>query len=235
MRSLSWGFLGSVPYRRAEALQQRIRADLAAGTTGEHLLGLEHPHVFTVGRNASRGDLLVEESWLAERGVEVAECDRGGQMTYHGPGQLVVYPVIDLNPDRRDLRAYVHDLQEVIVRTAAEYGVAARPETESDRIGVWVGGSKLASIGVHVSRWLTTHGLALNVNTDLEFFGAIVPCGLPQVRMCSIESLTGKAQPVEEVAAACARHFAEVFGRRLEPVAGDLLDSLAGDQLEPSR
>lgn len=227
MRPLAWSFLGRVPYDESEELQRRVRAALAEGTGTEHLLCLEHPHVFTLGRNASRGDLLVDERWLEAHGVEVAECDRGGQMTYHGPGQLVVYPVIDLNPDRRDLRAYVRDLQEVIVRTAADCGVAAEKGLESERIGVWAGEEKLASIGVHVSRWLTTHGLALNVSTDLEFFRAIVPCGLPQVRVCSIESLTGVRRPLAEVAAVLAGHFADVFDRRLRP--------LAAPRLEPAR
>ena len=215
-RPLVFKFLGTVRYREAEALQHRLAAALQEGSGAEHLLCLEHHHVFTLGRNASRRDLLATDEWLAARGVEVADSDRGGQVTYHGPGQLVAYPVIDLSPDRRDLRAFVADLQEIIVRTAADFGVEAEKGSGPQRIGVWVGDAKLASIGVHVSRWVTTHGLALNVSTDLEFFRAIVACGLPQVRMCSIESLTGRAPELEVVATVCARHFADVFGRRLE-------------------
>ncbi|HEV2846782.1 MAG TPA: lipoyl(octanoyl) transferase LipB, partial [Thermoanaerobaculia bacterium] len=144
-----------------------------------------------------------------------AESDRGGQVTYHGPGQLVGYPIVNLSPDRRDVRRYVRDLQEVLIRTLADYGVAAEPRDGQAFIGVWVGEEKIASIGVHLSRWITTHGFALNVSTDLSFFTGIIPCGLDQVRMTSVERLTGKAPSLPEIAAVCARHFGEVFGREL--------------------
>jgi lipoyl(octanoyl) transferase len=222
-RLVRWGYLGRVPYLEAEALQARARAGVKAGVGPEHLLLLEHPHVFTLGRNADGADVLAPRAWLEAGGVEVHECDRGGQVTYHGPGQLVGYPVIDLDPDRRDLRRYVRDLQEVLIRTLAELGIEAARGEGRDAIGVWVGRRKIASLGVHVKRWVTTHGFALNVATDLSYFGRIVPCGLHGVEMASIESLTGAAPPLPELAGRVARHFARLFDRELVPlgVAGE--------------
>jgi len=167
------------------------------------------------------GDILVPPEWLKTTGVEVVECDRGGQVTYHGPGQLVGYPIIDLNPDRRDLRRYVGDLVDVLSRTVSEYGVDSDPG-DREHIGLWSQGEKLASIGVHVSRWLTTHGFALNITTDLSYFDRIVPCGLSDARITSLERLTGLRPPLSEVAARLAAHFAQVFERvpvPFDPVA----------------
>ncbi len=219
-RTTKWGFLGRVPYREAEALQARLRAGVRSGAGAEHLLLLEHPHVFTLGRNADAGDVLVPREWLAAEGVEVAECDRGGKVTYHGPGQLVGYPIIDLDPDRRDLRRYVSDLQEVLIRTLADFGLDAARHEGKGFIGVWVGDAKVASIGVHVQRWVTTHGFALNVATDLSYFSRIVPCGLDRVEMASIETLTGTRPVLAQVAARAAAHFAEVFDRELVAASG---------------
>jgi lipoyl(octanoyl) transferase len=148
----------------------------------------------------------------------VVESDRGGKVTYHGPGQLVGYPIIDLSPDRRDLRRYVHDLLEVLVRTLQEIGIDGEPRHVTEEIGVWVENRKIASIGVHVSRWITTHGFALNVHTDLSFFSSIVPCGLEGVEMTSVEGCAGRRRDLAEVAARCAHHFGEVFGCRLTRV-----------------
>jgi len=215
LRPLHWEFLGRVPYGEALELQLAARAALKSGEGPERLLLLEHPHVYTLGRNASGADILAGPEWLAARGVEVVECDRGGQVTYHGPGQLVGYPIVNLSPDRRDIRRYVRDLQEVLIRTLAGYGLAAQPGESQENIGVWVGEEKIASIGVHLSRWITTHGFALNVATDLSYFAGIIPCGLHQVRMTSIERITGHAPSLEDVAAAVARHFGEIFGREL--------------------
>lgn len=212
-RTLDWSFLGRLDYRQAVALQESRRGRLRSGLANEVLLLLEHPHVYTLGRNANRQDILVDSDWLRSRGAEVVGCNRGGQVTYHGPGQLVGYPILDLNPDRRDLRRYVRDLQEVLVRVLAEIGLSAEPGSQGPGIGVWVKGRKIASLGVHVSRWITTHGFALNVNTDLSYFSAIVPCGLQGVEMTSVAELTGATMPLEEVAGLCARHLAEVFGR----------------------
>lgn len=212
-RVLEWSFLGRVPYAEALGYQEEARRRLLAGTGVEALWLLEHPHVFTLGRNASRGDLLADRSWLEARGVEVAECDRGGQVTYHGPGQLVGYPIIDLDPDRRDLRRYVADLQQVLIRTLGDLGIEAGPGPSPEAIGVWVGARKIASLGVHVRRWVTTHGFALNLSTDLGYFSGIVPCGLTGVEMTSVERLLGAGPEIERVAALCAGHFCRIFGR----------------------
>jgi lipoyl(octanoyl) transferase len=225
-RELRWSWLGRVPYADGVALQERLRGALRAGTGPEHLLLLEHPHVYTLGRNATPEDVVLAPEALAARGIEVAESDRGGQVTYHGPGQLVGYPVIDLDPDRRDVRRYVHDLQETLIRTLAEYGIEARRRDGQAFVGVWVGDEKIASLGIHLKRWITTHGFALNVTTELDFFSGIVACGLPDVRLTSIVRLTGAAPPLPEVAARYAAHFAAVFGRRAVEVEAAAL--LAG-------
>lgn len=214
-RRTCWAYLGRVGYREGIEVQEAAREDLRAGTGPERLLLLEHPPVFTLGRNASPDEVIASGEWLAGRGIEVHETDRGGQATFHGPGQLVGYPIVDLKPDRRDVRRYVRDLQEVLVQTLADLSVNAegRPSPE---IGVWVGERKIASIGVHLSRWITTHGFALNVTTDLSLFGGIVACGMPEVEMTSIEDRTGDRPDLERVARLCAGHFGEVFGRRME-------------------
>jgi lipoyl(octanoyl) transferase len=217
-RALRWGFLGSVPYAEAEGLQERLRQGLKEQQTPEHLLLLEHPPVYTLGRNADGADILATASWLAAQGVEVHPCDRGGQVTYHGPGQLVGYPILNLSPDRRDVRRYVQDLEGVLIRTLADYGLEAHVPEGQAYVGVWVGDAKIASIGVHLSRWITTHGFALNVTTDLGYFERIIPCGLSGVRMASIESLTGLRPSLEAVAERLAGHFREAFPRRLEPL-----------------
>lgn len=218
-RPLRWGYLGRVPYAEAVEMQHAAQAALKTGEGPERFLLLEHPHVYTLGRNASAEDVLAGPEQLAARGVEVAECDRGGQVTYHGPGQLVGYPIVNLSPDRRDIRRYVRDLQEVLIRALAEYGVTARPGEEQAFIGVWAGEAKIASIGVHLSRWITTHGFALNVSTDLSYFTGIIPCGLRQVSMTSIERLVGRAPSLPEIAAVCARHFGQIFDRELVSAA----------------
>ncbi len=215
LRQMECRFLGRVPYAQAVALQEDAREGIKRREERERLFLLEHPHVYTLGRNASIADLLVGPGWLAANEVEVVECDRGGQMTYHGPGQLVGYPILNLSPDRRDIRRYVRDLQETLIRTLALFGLVAEPREGQALVGVWVGEEKIASIGVHLSRWITTHGFALNVTTDLSMFGGIVPCGLHGVGMTSIERLTGTKPEVEEVARLYAGVFAEVFEREL--------------------
>ncbi|MDH3523713.1 MAG: lipoyl(octanoyl) transferase LipB [Acidobacteriota bacterium] len=214
-RRLEAGFLGRVAYEDGVALQEERRRAVIAGEACEALLLLEHPHVFTVGRNARRSDVVADSGWLERHGVTVAASSRGGQVTYHGPGQLVGYPIVNLDPDRRDIRRYVRDLQQVLVLTLAEFGVAAAGRGAQPEIGVWAGERKVGSIGVHIRRWVTMHGFSLNVTTDLAFFRGIVACGLHGVEMASIESLTGARPAVAEVAAVAARHFAAVFERRL--------------------
>lgn len=213
-RLLHWSFLGCLPYEAADALQRRLRERVRQTRDRDFLLLLEHPHVFTLGRNADRGDILVDEEWLRAKEAEVCASDRGGQVTYHGPGQLVGYPILDLSPDRRDLRRYVRDLQEVLVRVLADLGLVAEPRYRTEEIGIWIDDQKIASLGVHVSRWITTHGFALNLSTDLSYFSGIVPCGLAGVRMTSVEALTGRRPSPGEVSARVAEHFGRVFLRR---------------------
>jgi lipoyl(octanoyl) transferase len=227
-RTTRWSWLGRVGYADAARLQVEIRERLAAGEGPERLLLLEHPHVYTLGRNASATDVLLAEAELARRGVEVAITDRGGQVTYHGPGQLVGYPILDLSPDRRDLRRYVRDLQQVLVEVLGGYGIEACGG-EGERIGVWTaGGRKIASLGIHLARWRTTHGFALNVSTELGLFGGIVACGLPEVEMTSIERETGAAPPLDEVAARVVPVFARLFGRELVPEPAALAVAAGG-------
>jgi lipoyl(octanoyl) transferase len=230
LRELCWAFLGRLPYAPVFDLQERLRRAIRFDGGREHLLLLEHDPVYTVGRNASAGDVLAPRPWLEARGIGVHRSNRGGQVTYHGPGQLVGYPILNLDPDRRDVRRYVRDLQEVLIRTLADFGLAARRRQGQDFIGVWIGDEKIASIGVHLSHWITIHGFALNVSTDLDHFAGIVACGLPQVRMTSIAKATGNAPALAEVAARIVHHLAQVFER--QPVAAEalleLLDSEHG-------
>jgi lipoyl(octanoyl) transferase len=217
-RRVDWSFLGSVPYDAAVRLQERVRLALREGSGPERLLLLEHPPVYTLGRNAGDAEITADAGWVRARGIAVHESDRGGQATYHGPGQLVGYPILNLSPDRRDVRRYVADLCEVLVRTLGDLGVAAAPRP-SPQVGVWVGEEKIASLGVHLSRWITTHGFALNVTTDVGAFAGIVPCGMPGIAVTSVERLTGVAWPLPEVARRLAAHFAEVFDRQLVAAA----------------
>lgn len=221
-RPLKWAFLGRLSYREGLALQERLRRAIQTASEDDHLLLLEHDPVYTLGRSARRDDLLLDDPRRREQGIGLEETDRGGQVTYHGPGQLVGYPILDLNPDRRDVRRYVRDLQTVLVRTLSRFGIDGRGGTETAEVGVWVGAAKIASIGVHLSRWVTTHGFALNVATNLDHFDGIVPCGLNGVRMTSMTEENGGAPALPEVAAACAQEFAAVFGSALVPLEPEI-------------
>jgi lipoyl(octanoyl) transferase len=175
------------------------------------LLLVEHPHVLTLGVRGGRGraHILATPDALASRGVEVHETGRGGDVTYHGPGQIVGYPIIDLNPDRRDVHRYVRDLETVLIRTAADYGiVAGRVEGLT---GVWVGNEKLAAIGVRIARWITSHGFAFNVTTDLDYFNLIVPCGIADRGVTSLVRLLGRPVDPAEVQNRIIEHFCNVF------------------------
>jgi lipoyl(octanoyl) transferase len=226
-------WLGRVGYREALGLQEEAAAALKRAHLGgtapadECLFLLEHEPVITLGRNAVDGDVLADPGRLAALGVTVERTNRGGQVTYHGPGQLVGYPVLDLAPDRRDVTRYLRDLEEVLIRTLARLGIAGR--REPGWTGVWVGDEKIAAIGVHLSRWVTTHGFALNVSTDLAHFGLIVPCGITTHGVTSIARCLGRAVPLGEIARHLVPEFAAVFGRAM---TGDLPptgDSMAGD------
>jgi lipoyl(octanoyl) transferase len=205
--------LGRVTYEEALALQGRLVEDRRDQRIPDQLLLLEHPHVITAGvrAGADRAHVLASPAELARRGVAVFETGRGGDVTYHGPGQLVGYPILDLRPDRCDVHRYVRDLEEVMIRTAATFGVAAgRVEGLT---GVWVGPDKLGAIGVRISRWITSHGFAFNVSTRLEYFQLIVPCGLSGRGVTSLGRLIGRHPSLGEVADAVAGHFAAVFNR----------------------
>jgi lipoyl(octanoyl) transferase len=209
-------WLGRVGYREAVDLQEeRARALKAAQDGGppavERLLLLEHPPVITLGRNASEADVLADAATLAARGVTLEKTNRGGQVTYHGPGQLVGYPILDLHPDRHDVGRYLRDLEEVLIRTLAHCGVAAGRRPEGT--GVWAGGAKIAALGVHLSRWVTTHGFALNVTTDLSHFGLIVPCGIRTRGVTSMARILGRPVGFAEVVEPLVAEFGAIFGR----------------------
>ena len=205
--------LGTVPYQEALALQQGLVAERQAGRILDVLLLLQHPHVVSLGVAArrSRANILASPDELARRGVDVHEAPRGGDVTYHGPGQLVGYPILDLRPDRCDVHRYVRDLEEVLIRTAGAFGVAAG--RDPGLTGVWVGDGKLAAIGVRLSRWVTSHGFALNVDTDLDYFNLIRPCGIRGRGVTSLAVLTGRRLAVGDVEPVLVREFASVFGR----------------------
>jgi lipoyl(octanoyl) transferase len=214
MRTIEVRRLGRVPYADALALQRSLVEDRRAGRVDDLRLLLEHPHVLTlaVRGEGGRSHIHATPDALDSRGVEVHETGRGGDITYHGPGQIVGYPIIDLQPDRCDVHRYVRDLEEVLIRTASDFGVeAGRVEGLT---GVWVGREKLAAIGVRISRWVTSHGFALNVTTDLAYFNLIVPCGIADRGVTSLAQLLGR--PVEriEVEERIAAHFGEVFARK---------------------
>jgi lipoyl(octanoyl) transferase len=208
--------LGRVAYAEAVALQERLVAERQADHIPDTLLLLEHDPVFTLGRRARREHVLFTEEALRARGFEVVECGRGGDVTYHGPGQVVGYPILKLAPDRCDVHRYVRDLEEVMIRTCGDHGVAAT--RVPGLTGCWVGRDKVGAIGVRIARWVTSHGFAFNVTTDLECFRLIVPCGIPQHGVTSLQAVLGRAPSLDAVADAVVRHFARVFSR--QPTAG---------------
>jgi lipoyl(octanoyl) transferase len=211
MRTIEVRRLGVMPYAEALALQRALVEDRRADRVGDLLLLVEHPHVLTLGvrGDGGRGHILATDEALGARGIEVVEAGRGGDITYHGPGQLVGYPIINLKPDRQDVHRYVRDLEEVLIRLSAEYGIEA--ERVPGLTGVWVGREKLAAIGVRIARWVTSHGFALNVSTDLDQFNLIVPCGIADRGVTSLERLLGRGVDMDEVERLVASHFRDVF------------------------
>jgi lipoyl(octanoyl) transferase len=231
--------LGLIGYAEAYALQKRIVAARKADAIEDVLLICEHSHVITQGRNGKREHLLAGENVLRQKGVGFHETSRGGDVTYHGPGQIVGYPILNLAPIRRDVVWYVRMLEEVMIRASADFGVAAI--REPGKTGIWVAPNvaaaacpdpvgdlrgrfaespteKLGAIGVHISRWVTSHGFAYNVSTDLRFFDLIVPCGIADRKATSLEKLLSRKVDSPEAAASLKKHFAEIFGREIQAV-----------------
>jgi lipoyl(octanoyl) transferase len=221
--------LGLMGYAEAWALQKRVVAARKTGAIEDALLFCEHPHVITQGRSGKRNHLLVSENVLKQKGVEFHATDRGGDITYHGPGQLVGYPILNLGAIRRDVVWYVRTLEEAMMRATAEFGIAA--ERVAGKTGIWVKSEnveeKLAAIGVHISRWVTSHGFAYNVSTDLRYFDLIVPCGIADRKATSLEKLLGRRVEPKEVARRIAHHLGEVFGLEMKEASRfELLEKL---------
>lgn len=202
--------LGVIPYAEALELQASLVDDRREGRIPDQLLLVEHPHVITVGASGDARHVLSDEAERALLGVELFEVGRGGDATYHGPGQLVGYPVLDLKPDAKDLRGYLRRLEQVLIATVASLGVDAH--AVDGLTGVWVGDAKLAAIGVRVSSgWITSHGFALNVSTDLRYFDTIVPCGLEDRSVTSLSEVLGRAVTMEDAAKAVVEAFVRLF------------------------
>ena len=238
--------LGLIGYADAYALQKRIIAARKADGIEDVLLLCQHPHVITQGRNGKREHLLAGENVLRQKGVEFHETSRGGDITYHGPGQIVGYPILNLAAIRRDVVWYVRMLEEVMIRASGDFGV--RATREAGKTGVWVAATgtdspqssqsgteaaeKLGAIGVHISRWVTSHGFAYNVSTDLRYFELIVPCGIADRKATSLEKLLGLSVDYREVAPGLMQHFAQVFGLDMRAASVDeLLEILCQAEL----
>ena len=215
MRTLEVRRLGTVGYPEALAMQRALVEERRADRVPDLLILLQHPAVITLGvkGDGGRSNVMATPERLSELGIAVEETGRGGDVTYHGPGQIVGYPIIDLRPDRQDVHRYVRDLEEVMICTCADYGL------EAGRIagltGTWIGADKIGAIGVRISRWITSHGFAFNVSTRLDHFQLIVPCGISDRGVTSLERATGLSIGVEEVEERITHHFGQVFERSL--------------------
>jgi lipoyl(octanoyl) transferase len=215
VRQLEIRRLGIVSYVESLTLQRALVEERRAGRIPDVLLLLQHPPVITLGvrGDGGRSHIVATPDRLADLGVEVSETGRGGDVTYHGPGQVVGYPILDLKPDRCDVHRYVRDIEEVMIEVSADYGVKA------GRIpgltGTWVENEKIGAIGIRISRWITSHGFAFNVNTNLDHFGLIVPCGIADRGVTSLARLVGREIPIDDVTESFVRHFAAVFDREV--------------------
>ena len=214
--------LGTVDYAAAHRLQKELQAKRIADQVPDTVLLLEHPPVLTIGRSAKEQHIIAQPEALEARGISVHEVGRGGDVTYHGPGQLVAYPIIDLKPDRRDVRKYMWSLEETMIRTCADFGLSATRIKGLN--GAWIEDRKVGAVGVRISRWVTMHGLALNANSDLSHFDLIVPCGIQDKAVTSISAERGRTIRVPDVAGPLARHFAELYDAEVE-----WQDTLPGD------
>lgn len=226
--------LGVMPYAPACEFQREVVEARKANAIPNVLLFCEHPHVITLGRNGKREHLRANDRLLAQIHVEFHATDRGGDITYHGPGQIVGYPILDLAGHRRDIRWYVEQLEETMIRATRDFGVEAN--RVAGKHGIWVGSAngtpaaeeKLAALGVHLSRWVTSHGFAYNVSTGLRYFDLIVPCGIPNARSTSLERILGGPVEISEAKARLSTHFADVFGYSLMSVSRGELETALG-------
>jgi lipoyl(octanoyl) transferase len=226
---------GLVPYEEARVAQKRLEAARHGGKLGDVLLLLEHPPVYTKGRRTEAAELPMGEDWYRMQGIEVTETDRGGRVTYHGPGQLVAYPIVSLKPYGDDVHEYIRRMERVMIESLSEWGVEA--QVIEDLTGVWTQGEpppagearKIGSIGIHVNRGITTHGLAINVNNDLQPFDWIVPCGIEAVRMTSLCRELGAEQDIDAFATTLGERFGEVYERTpVQLPAAELSAQVAG-------
>lgn len=206
--------LGLVGYREAYQLQRRLLHARLDGDTTDKLLLLEHPPVFTIGKSGKLENVLASRTKLAREGISLFFTDRGGDVTYHGPGQLVAYPIIDLRNRKKDVRQCVRDLEEVVIRTLSDFSIEAH--RDGGHAGVWVNGEEIAAIGLSIKRWITMHGIALNVNPDLEHFSLINPCGFSDRKATSMAELLSEDVPMGEVVTRLIAHFSDVFNVRIE-------------------
>ena len=220
--------LGLLGYTDAYALQQRLVAARKADAIDDVLLLCEHPHVITLGRSGNRANLLATEHILRQKNVELHATNRGGDITYHGPGQIVGYPILNLEKIKRDVGWYVRTLEEVMTRASAEFAVTAY--RVPGKTGIWVQSvpteEKLAAIGVHISRWVTSHGFAYNVSTDLRYFDLIVPCGIADRKATSLEKLLQRSVSLAEVKPHLTHHLANLFSLRPRPTSREEIDSI---------
>lgn len=206
--------LGSVGYIQAYNLQRKLLQQRLEGEIADVLLLLKHPPVFTIGKSGKLENVLISQEELAEEGISLFFTDRGGDVTYHGPGQLVGYPIIDLRQRGKDIHRYVDDLEEVLIRTLASFSITAT--RDESHAGVWVEGEEIAAMGIAVKKWVTMHGFALNVNPNLEHFSLINPCGFSDRKATSISKLLSKSIPMEEVIERLIAHFSDVFSAGIE-------------------
>ena len=213
MRPIEIRRLGLVPYHEALTLQRSLVEQRRGDGIPDVLLLLQHPAVITLGvkGDGGRSNVVAAPDRLAELGIELAETGRGGDVTYHGPGQVVGYPILDLRPDRCDVHQYVRDLEEVMIRVCADFGL--RAGRIGGLTGTWIDDEKIGAIGIRISRWITSHGFAFNVATNLDHFGFIVPCGIADRGVTSLERASGRPVPIAEAEDALVRHFCGVFGR----------------------
>jgi len=210
MKEFIYSDLEMIDYKEAWDLQKELFELRYKKQLPDILLLLEHPHTYTLGRTADSLHLIGTKEYLAENKISVYDIDRGGDITYHGPGQIVGYPIIDLNDWFKDTHKYLRGLEEIIIRTCAEYGIIGK--RDPDHTGVWVGNRKIAAIGIKVSRWITMHGFAFNINSDLSLFNGIIPCGIHDKGVTSILNETGKEADISEVKGKLTNNFKEFFG-----------------------